>query len=127
MLCGGDACEAARASDVAHAEALARAIYDRYGAAVLVKGGHGAGASAVDVLFDGRAVQTFALPWVANPVSTHGTGCSLAASLAAELALGRDVASAVKGAKAFVHDAIASAYLVGPNGCGVLGFAPRPR
>ena len=92
---------------------------------MLVKGGHGAGASAVDVLFDGRSVQTFALPWVAHPVSTHGTGCSLAASLAAELALGRDVASSVKGAKAFVHDAIASSYLVGPNGCGVLGFAPR--
>ena len=116
---------AERAGDAAHAERLARQIHETYGCAVLVKGGHGAGASAVDVLFDGRDVQTFALPWVAKPVSTHGTGCSLAASLAAELALGRDLVAAVRGAKAFVHDAIATSYLVGPNGCGVLGFAPR--
>lgn len=125
VLCGGDACEAARASDVAHAEALARAIYDRYGAAVLVKGGHGAGASAVDVLYDGHSVETFSLPWVASPISTHGTGCSLGAALAAELTLGRDLKAAVEGAKAYVHDAIAASYLVGPHACGVLGFAPR--
>ena len=64
------------------------------------------------------------MPWVANPISTHGTGCSLAAALAAELALGHDLSSAVRGAKTYVHDAIARSYLVGEN-CGVLGFAPR--
>ena len=84
-----------------------------------------AGASAVDVLCTGRGdFSEFSLPWVENPVSTHGTGCSLAAALAAELALGRSVKDAVRGAKAYVHDAIAGSYLVGP-GCGVLGFAPR--
>jgi hydroxymethylpyrimidine/phosphomethylpyrimidine kinase len=66
------------------------------------------------------------MPWVENPVSTHGTGCSLAAALAAELALGRGISAAVAGAKAYVHDAIAGSYLVGPD-CGVLGFAPRGR
>ena len=49
---------------------------------------------------------------------------ALAAALAAELALGRDLSSAVRGAKAYVHDAIERSYLVGEN-CGVLGFAPR--
>ena len=78
----------------------------------------------MDVLFDGADVRRFSLPRIADPVSTHGTGCSLAAALAAELALGRGLADAVAGAKAYVHDAIARAYPVG-RGCGVLGFAPR--
>ena len=109
---------------VARARELARAIYETYGCAVLVKGGHGEGAASVDVLYDGRDFAEFALPRIADPVSTHGTGCSLAAALAAELALGRDLASAVAGAKAYVHDAIARSYWVGAD-CGVLGFAPR--
>ena len=126
-LCGrvvGDP-NAERLGTAAHAEALARQIHETYGCAVLVKGGHGAEASAVDVLFDGRAAHSFALPWVEHPVSTHGTGCSLSAALAAELARQSDLVAAVEGAKRYVHDAIASSYLVGPNGCGVLGFAPR--
>ena len=43
------------------------------------------------------------------------------AALAAELALGRDLKSAVAGAKAYVHRAIATSYLVGRD-CGVLGW-----
>ncbi|MBQ6337756.1 MAG: bifunctional hydroxymethylpyrimidine kinase/phosphomethylpyrimidine kinase, partial [Kiritimatiellae bacterium] len=56
-------------------------------------------------------------------------GCSLAASLAAELALGHALPDAVAGAKAFVHRAIATSYWVGLD-CGVLGWgtdAPKPR
>jgi len=118
-LCGQAG--AGRASDAGRAEELARRIHGRYGCAVLVKGGHGSGSSAVDVLFDGKEVRMFGLPWVGQPVSTHGTGCSLAAALASELALGRTLPDAVEGAKAFVHRAIAGSYLVGPD-CGVLGF-----
>lgn len=118
---------AAENASAASARELARRLYETYGTAVLVKGGHCGGASAVDVLCTGSdAFEEFPLPWVENPVSTHGTGCSLAAALAAELALGRSLSDAVRGAKAFVHDAISSSYLVGP-GCGVLGFAPRAR
>jgi len=121
-LCG-NAIEpnAPRAGDARHAEELARRIFDAYGCAVLVKGGHGSEKRAVDVFFDGRAVREYAMPWIANPVSTHGTGCSLAAALAAELALGHPIADAVRGAKDYVHKAIARSYLVGEN-CGVLGF-----
>ena len=123
-LCGravGDP-NAERAGSAAHAAALARQIHETYGCAVLVKGGHGANASAVDVLFDGREVRLFALPWVADPVSTHGTGCSLSAALAAELARGQGLVAAVEGAKRHVHAAIAASHWVGPD-CGVLGFA----
>ena len=100
---------------------LAGRLYDRYGCSVLVKGGHGVNSAAVDVLYDGQDFAEFAAPWIAHPVSTHGTGCSLAAALAAELALDRGVSSAVKGAKHYVHQAIANSYYVGPD-CGVLGF-----
>lgn len=104
---------------------LARRIHGRLGCAVLVKGGHVGGARATDVLFDGRGFSEFSMEWIADPVSTHGTGCSLAAALAAELALGRALSEAVRGAKAYVHDAIEGSYTVGVPGCGVLGFASR--
>ena len=123
LLAGGNLSSAARAADVDRAEELARALRNKFGCAVLVKGGHGAGDAAVDVLDDGIAVHHFAQPRLANPVSTHGTGCSLAAALAAELALGHDLPTAVAGAKAYVHEAIRTSYLVGEN-CGVLGFVP---
>ena len=110
-LCGRDAAPAE----------LARELSGRYGCAVLVKGGHSPGADAVDVLCECGETRQFSLPWVPDPVSTHGTGCSLAAALAAELALGRGLADAVEGAKRYVRDAIAGSYLVGDD-CGVLGF-----
>ncbi len=124
-LCGVEADpSASRAADSSHARELAARLHDKFGCAVLVKGGHGSGATAVDVLFDGESFEEFSMPWIANPVSTHGTGCSLAAALVAELALGRGASAAVRGAKAYVHDAIARSFLVGKD-CGVLGFAPR--
>ena len=113
-----------RAANVELARELGRRLYGEFGCAVLVKGGHGVGSAAVDVLYDGRGYEEFSAPWIANPVSTHGTGCSLAAALAAELALGRGVSAAVKGAKGYVHMAIANSYHVGP-GCGVLGFCEK--
>ena len=102
---------------------LARELHGRFGCAVVVKGGHGRGECAVDVLCDAVGeIREFDMPWVRNPASTHGTGCTFAAALAAELAIGRGMAEAVAGAKRHVHDAIAGSYFVG-EGCGVLGFA----
>jgi len=115
---------ASRAGDAAHAADLARRLEDRFGCAVLVKGGHGANAAAVDVLCVDGMTREFPMPWVRNPVSTHGTGCSLAAALAAELALGRGIAEAVAGAKDYVHRAISGSYWVGRD-CGVLGFVDK--
>ena len=110
-----------RSGDVVYARELAAALYGKYGAAALVKGGHGVNDGAVDVFFDGKTYSEFAAPWIDQPISTHGTGCSLAAALAAELALGHDLAAAVRGAKGYVHQAIAASYFVGRD-CGVLGF-----
>lgn len=106
-------------SDVREA---AKRLNGEYGPAVLIKGGHAAGDldAAEDTLYDGENFASFTMPWIENPVSTHGTGCTLAAAIAAELALARSLPEAVAGAKAYVHKAISTSYLVGP-GCGVLG------
>ena len=104
-------------------EELALKLHEKYGAAVLVKGGHGENDKADDILCDKNGMMSvFSGEKINEPISTHGTGCSLAAALACELALGRDLAQAVDGAKAFVREAIAASYFVGKN-CGVLDFA----
>ena len=129
----GRAADASRREDgAAAARELARLLGGRFGCAVLVKGGHGAGLSAVDVLYEpARAGEAdggfseYTMPWIENPASTHGTGCSLAAALAAGLALGRDLRTAVADAKRYVYEAIRTSYRVGPGGCAVLGF-PHP-
>ena len=126
ILCGRNVVNpnSERNGNAERAEELARRLFDKWGCAVLVKGGHGAGTSAVDILFDGKDVYAYTLPWVPNPVSTHGTGCSLGAALASELALGSLLSAAVAGAKNYVHGAIANSYWVGEK-CGVLGLPDR--
>ena len=67
---------------------------------VLVKGGHLPG-NPVDLLFDGKHVMRFPAERI-DSVHTHGTGCTLASAIASRLALGDDVPTAVKAAKAYV-------------------------
>ncbi|MGJ4892294.1 bifunctional hydroxymethylpyrimidine kinase/phosphomethylpyrimidine kinase [Bradyrhizobium sp. HKCCYLRH3099] len=76
--------------------------------AVLIKGGHGQGAESTDYLV--TAEQTIALPSprVATQ-NTHGTGCSLSSAVAAGLAKGESLETAVRNAKAFISGAIAAA------------------
>jgi hydroxymethylpyrimidine/phosphomethylpyrimidine kinase len=76
--------------------------------AVLIKGGHGQGAGSIDYLVDRDAVTALAGPRIATR-NTHGTGCSLSSAIAAGLAKGEDMASAVRGAKAWISAAIAQA------------------
>lgn len=106
--------EAARLLDatVAATEAEARAQLDglaRLGCkAILLKGGHGTSAEAVDFLWlDGQVIR-LASPRIATQ-NTHGTGCTLSAAIAALLASGVDLQAAVERAKTYVHRAIASA------------------
>jgi hydroxymethylpyrimidine/phosphomethylpyrimidine kinase len=69
--------------------------------AALVKGGHGSGGEALDVLADASGLQTFARPRLDTP-HTHGTGCTLSAAVAALLAEGAALPDAVRRAKDFV-------------------------
>jgi hydroxymethylpyrimidine/phosphomethylpyrimidine kinase len=76
--------------------------------AVLIKGGHGEGAESIDYLIDRDRVTALPAPRIATR-NTHGTGCSLSSAIAAELAKGADLRTAVRDAKAWVGTAIAQA------------------
>ena len=80
----------------------ARALYEKHGCAVLVKGGHLRGLNeAVDVLFDGRDEWLLSLPRVKGR-GMHGTGCVFSAAIVAGLAKGLSLLKAVERGKAFV-------------------------
>ncbi|CAN5314872.1 bifunctional hydroxymethylpyrimidine kinase/phosphomethylpyrimidine kinase [soil metagenome] len=83
----------------------AQALAARFGCAVLVKGGHLEGTEAIDVLVDGSRSETFSAPFVPG-VSTHGTGCTYSAAIAAGLAQGLELTAAVARGKRFVTAAI---------------------
>jgi hydroxymethylpyrimidine/phosphomethylpyrimidine kinase len=96
----------AAATNVAEMETQARALLALGPKAVLLKGGHGDGAEAIDVLVRRNAAPVhLALPRIATP-NTHGTGCTMSAAIAAHLARGESLADAVQGAKHFVHAAL---------------------
>jgi hydroxymethylpyrimidine/phosphomethylpyrimidine kinase len=95
------------------AREAARALGDLGARAVLVKGGHlDDQDEAIDVLWDGAAWHTFAAPRVFTQ-HTHGTGCTTAAAIAANLAKGLPLVTAVERAKRYVHGAIAHALPLG--------------
>ena len=73
--------------------------------AVLMKGGHLAGAEAVDLLVSADGARRFAAPRLAS-ANLHGTGCTLSSAIAGHIALGADLPEAVAAAKAFVGAAI---------------------
>ncbi|MFF9408992.1 bifunctional hydroxymethylpyrimidine kinase/phosphomethylpyrimidine kinase [Streptomyces anandii] len=81
---------------------------------VLIKGGHlpSPGARAVDLLTDGTEEHWLRAPRHANR-HTHGTGCTLASAIAAELAKGRSVPEAAAAAKSYVTGAIAAGFALG--------------
>jgi hydroxymethylpyrimidine/phosphomethylpyrimidine kinase len=76
--------------------------------AALVKGGHLAGDEVVDVLVDAEGVVRWRRPRIAT-TSTHGTGCTVSAAIAAGLAWDRPLREAVADALDFAHRAIADA------------------
>lgn len=88
-------------------------IHNRFGCAALVKGGHlELGKDAVDVLFDGKRFTVLKARRI-HGVSTHGTGCTYSAAIAAHVARGDKLPRAVALAKEFITCAIAMSYLAG--------------
>lgn len=94
------------AANEAEMEAQARALLELGCKVVVLKGGHGAGTEAVDILLQrgGEAIR-LALPRIATP-NRHGTGCTFAAALAAYLVRGETIERAARSAKGFVHAAL---------------------
>lgn len=109
----------------------AAAIIHQLGpAAVLVKGGGMPGKlRGIDIWFDGQGWETFTTKTVGT-TNTHGTGCTLSAAIAANLALGENRKTAVKKAKNYVTNALEHALAIG-HGTGPVGhfyplLAPSP-
>ena len=96
-------------------------LYQRTGAAVLLKGGHLVGDDLVDVLLDHSGVSEFAGQRIPTR-HTHGTGCTLASALATTLAQGHALPEAVRLSCQYVHDAILQAPELG-RGAGPLWHA----
>ncbi|HVG34397.1 MAG TPA: bifunctional hydroxymethylpyrimidine kinase/phosphomethylpyrimidine kinase [Pyrinomonadaceae bacterium] len=91
--------------------AAARRLRELGARAVVVKGGHLSG-EALDILDDDGRVTVFRAERI-ETTSTHGTGCTLAAAIAACLGRGMSLEEAVGTAKRFVTDAIKSAPRIG--------------
>jgi len=90
-------------------EAQARDIFAFGPRWVLVKGGHGTGDEAVDLLIGGDGAVTRVGAARVETKNTHGTGCTLSSAIAANLAKGMDLSAAVRAAKDYVTGAIAAA------------------
>jgi len=93
--------ETGQAATEAQVAAQAKALHALGCRAVLIKGGHGEGDTAIDYFYDGATLRRFALPRV-DTRHTHGTGCTLSAAITALLAQGAPLPEAVERAKAFV-------------------------
>ncbi len=82
----------------------AREIYKMGVENVLIKGGH-LPDRAVDVLYDGEGFTFYEMDRI-DTKNTHGTGCTLSSSIAANLGKGQDIKTALKNSKEYITLAI---------------------
>ena len=87
-------------------ENAAKVLAKKYGASILLKGGHLRGDNAIDLLFHNGELTEFSAPFVRG-VETHGTGCTYSAAITAGLASGLSLEQAIDRAKKFVTESIA--------------------
>ncbi|MBO1072523.1 MAG: bifunctional hydroxymethylpyrimidine kinase/phosphomethylpyrimidine kinase [Dolichospermum sp. DEX189] len=108
-------------TSLADMQAAAEIIHRELGVkAVLVKGGGMSGSlRGVDVWFDGEQLEILTTKQVETK-NTHGTGCTLSAAIAANLALGKDLWTSVQIAKEYVTNALTYSLDIG-KGQGPVG------
>lgn len=92
---------------VSEMKTAATTLYNRYGCAFLVKGGHLEGNDTTDVLYDGT-LHVFTSPRI-DTSNLHGTGCTLSSAIATLLGYGYTLSEAVRQAKRYTDNAIAAA------------------
>ncbi|WP_054710761.1 bifunctional hydroxymethylpyrimidine kinase/phosphomethylpyrimidine kinase [Bacillus sp. JCM 19041] len=78
---------------------------------IVLKGGHLKG-DASDLIYDGQRFKVLVSKRIEKK-NTHGTGCTFASAIAAELAKGEDVIQAIETAKAFITKAIQCGFSLG--------------
>ena len=91
----------------------AKELFEKLGCSVLIKGGHSSASTAKDLLHTPENAIWLESPCVEEPLSTHGTGCSLSAAITASLACGKDMTEAVIEGKAYVYESIRTAVNIG--------------
>ena len=104
----------------AEMEQAARQISEKYGCAVLCKGGHSIN-DANDLLVANGEAKWFLGKRIDNP-NTHGTGCTLSSAIAANLAKGKPLDEAVQRAKEYISGALADMLDLG-QGSGPMNHA----
>ena len=93
-------------TDAVGMEAAAKLISEKYGCAVLCKGGHKVN-DADDLLWRNGSGKWFHGKRINNP-NTHGTGCTLSSAIASNLAKGYDLDQSVERAKEYISGALAA-------------------
>ena len=93
-------------TDATGMEAAAKYISEKYGCAVLCKGGHQIN-DADDLLWRSGTGKWFHGKRIANP-NTHGTGCTLSSAIASNLAKGCDLDTSVERAKAYISGCLSA-------------------
>jgi len=93
------------AASEAEMRAQAEALMKFGCGAVLIKGGHAEGSDALDILFDGEEHHALRRTRIETR-NMHGTGCTLSAAIAANVALGARLDAAVIAGKDFVWNAL---------------------
>ena len=99
-------------SSLAHMERAAQALVAQGARTVLIKGGHLDGNEIIDLLHERGEFHVFKDRRIDTP-HTHGTGCALAAAIAANLALGRGMPEAVQRSREFVRRGLLLAVEIG--------------
>ncbi len=97
-------------------ETAARTLSEKFGCAVLLKGGHLGESACTDILHESGNLHRFTSPRL-DVKASHGTGCTLAAAVASGLTLGKNLPEAVSAAKDFLNQTLATSYsFQSPNG-----------
>ena len=108
-----------RVTDRESMKRAGKELEGQFKTAILLKGGHLPGDSAVDLLFANGKVAEFSAPFVRD-VATHGTGCTYSAAITAGLAAGMKLEEAITRAKKFVTGCIRNRFRwTSPAGGGI--------
>ncbi len=112
-------------TNVQELERAGVALQHKYSCAILVKGGHLAGDHCTDILVSAEGQpRHWSHPRIAG-VSTHGTGCTLSAAIAAGMSSGQPLEQAVEAALLYTEQAIARS-LRWEKPCAMQALAPSP-
>jgi hydroxymethylpyrimidine/phosphomethylpyrimidine kinase len=114
-----------RIDDAESLREAARRLVALGATSVIIKGGHLPSTDIVDLLYDGHRFTEFRAERVPG-LSTHGTGCTFAAAMAAHLALGHQLEEAVPQVQQYIAGAIRHAPMLGRGHGPMDHFWQRP-